>query len=341
VWKESTHNYHNVSGLWANTKYEWKVMAKCSSGWTNWSPVGWFTTHQSGYGGTNCTTPNHSHMSVSNTSHNYARTNCSVNGAEYHWKISQVGYLNWSDHSNSQSHHGWTNLKPNTKYEWHVKVKCNDGHWSSWSPKGSFTTHGSGYGGSACHSPHGDQYTARQESYNLFRMYCYVSAPKYEWAVQRNGYDWVHHTTTSSNMGWGNLAPSTRYNYKVRVTCNDGHHSNWSSAKYFWTGTSGSSARSAPVAGDPVPVDDAEAVRELAAEMTLFPNPASQSVTVEGIVEGQRVMLFNTQGQPVYERTIGSDRERLDLQNLPSGIYQVVLQGDQGILARKKLVVVQ
>ena len=342
VWKESSHNYHNMSSLWANTKYEWKVMAKCSSGWTQWSPVGWFTTHQSGYGGTNCTTPNHSHMTVSQTSHNYAQTNCSVNGTEYHWKISQVGYINWTDYSNSQGKYGWSNLKPNTKYEWQVKVKCNDGHWSSWSPKGWFTTHGSGYGGGgdACYSPSSNQYTAVQETYNLFRMHCYMSAPKYEWAVQRHGYSWVHHTTTASNMGWGNLAANTRYNYKVRVTCNDGNQSNWSSAKYFWTSASGSSARSAPVAGDPVPIDDAVAV-ERESEMTLYPNPASHSVSVEGVMDGERITLLNTQGQPVFDRIMGGDRQRLDLQDLPAGVYQVILHGEQGILARKKLVLVQ
>ncbi|MBX2817489.1 MAG: T9SS type A sorting domain-containing protein [Saprospiraceae bacterium] len=338
-WIHKTSSYGNLgwNSLWSSTKYEYKVKVKCHNGyWTNWSPVGWFTTH--GHGSSSCVSPHSSHISTSNITHNYAKTHCQVSGAEYHWAIRKYGQSDWSHHTSSYNNHGWSSLWSSTKYEYKVKVKCHNGYWTDWSPLGWFTTHSSGYGSSSCQSPSSSQYTAVQETPTLFRMYSYMSAQKYEWAIRREGYDWFHHTTTATHMGWGNLTPNTRYDYKLRVTCNDGHQSNWSASKSFWTGSTGSSARSA--GGDPVPYDYAEAVDQIS-EFTLYPNPAHRDVQVSGILAGQRLMLVNAQGQTILERELTNNKQRIELGDLPSGVYHALLLNAEAVLDNKRLVLTQ
>jgi hypothetical protein len=74
-----------------------------------------------------------------------------------------------------------------------------------------------------------------------------------------------------------------------------------------------------------------------AVHFELFPNPVGRELTLT--VEGariDRVRLFDPQGRVVLDRT-GNMTSKLDVANLPSGLFLLVADTDQGQLVRQML----
>jgi hypothetical protein len=63
-------------------------------------------------------------------------------------------------------------------------------------------------------------------------------------------------------------------------------------------------------------------------EYRIFPNPATNYITVEGIKEGELAQIFNVNGQLVKEFQMQSSSHRLTIDELPSGTYFVKM-GEQ------------
>ena len=339
---QSSYNYHNWTNLKHNSKYEYKVKIKCHNGsWTDWSDIYWFSTHDH-YN--ECSTPGSHHMSVKDLTYNSASTHCGVSGYEYHWMLKEHGSTNWQDHVSSQNHHNWKNLHYNKKYEYKVKVKCHSGKWTGWSGSYYFTTHNhSGYG---CSAPSSSEFKAQQQAYNIFRIYLY--APFTSWTSQIRvfgNYEWSGHTTSANNMGWGNLHPDTKYEYRVKRSCADGSQSDWSIIKTFWTGA-GSEISSGRPSGNVPLVFGTTGSHSNALKMSedntleIFPNPASSQVSIVGIPENSEVVLVDMQGKVVIRKVL-SESDYLDIHTLDNGIYQVMMVDSNGQLQTKRLAVLK
>jgi hypothetical protein len=67
--------------------------------------------------------------------------------------------------------------------------------------------------------------------------------------------------------------------------------------------------------------------------LSLFPNPASEAVTLSGVPQGSQVRVFDGMGRVVVEHTAvnGEGNVRLDVAMLQNGVYTVQVQG-QGTL---------
>jgi hypothetical protein len=69
-------------------------------------------------------------------------------------------------------------------------------------------------------------------------------------------------------------------------------------------------------------------------QLTLYPNPSNGSFTVEGSVQSTEanLTLYNTFGQVVYtaKELVSNNyiNRKIDLQDLPKGVYRLVLQAD-------------
>jgi hypothetical protein len=69
-------------------------------------------------------------------------------------------------------------------------------------------------------------------------------------------------------------------------------------------------------------------------QLTLYPNPSNSSVIIEGSVQAKEVNLsiYNTFGQVVYSanETVSNNyiHRKIDLQDLPKGVYRLVVQSD-------------
>jgi hypothetical protein len=73
--------------------------------------------------------------------------------------------------------------------------------------------------------------------------------------------------------------------------------------------------------------------------VTLFPNPSNGSVTVNttGLTGNIDVKISNLQGKVLFEKSLVSDSETIDLSTLPKGIY-VVLISNNGMSSVDKLI---
>jgi PKD repeat protein len=72
-------------------------------------------------------------------------------------------------------------------------------------------------------------------------------------------------------------------------------------------------------------------------ELTLYPNPASASVTIDNksMMHMQSVSLTNSVGAVVLHQKMNANTENIELGNLAPGIYTVLIQFDKGTAVRK------
>lgn len=127
------------------------------------------------------------------------------------------------------------------------------------------------------------------------------------------------------------LLRDTEYSVYVRSNCSEGSHSDWSPRLTFRTSDVGIAAPD--ING---------------AEVTVYPNPASDMVTIElqhrdeGDVE-YVIEVVDVAGRKVISRRLncaGQCKERLDLEGLDAGSYFVRLSAREGgtVIVRKLVV---
>lgn len=81
-------------------------------------------------------------------------------------------------------------------------------------------------------------------------------------------------------------------------------------------------------AGSPTGIMDSEDV-----QIRIYPNPANNILIIEGIIQEAQITIFDIQGRLVLKREIGG--RVIDIRNLPSGVYSIVLEGNNEIIKRK------
>jgi PKD repeat protein len=62
----------------------------------------------------------------------------------------------------------------------------------------------------------------------------------------------------------------------------------------------------------------------------IYPNPATQSITIEHIASGISIALYNTTGQCVLRTVTSGNKSVIDVSNLSNGIYMIRLTGKDG-----------
>ena len=71
-------------------------------------------------------------------------------------------------------------------------------------------------------------------------------------------------------------------------------------------------------------------------DFACYPNPASQTVTLEGTAAGGQVLLYSSLGQLLLQQTTHATQTVLDVSRLPSGWYQMVLYDEKHHLHRQQ-----
>ncbi len=72
------------------------------------------------------------------------------------------------------------------------------------------------------------------------------------------------------------------------------------------------------------------------AEIKVFPNPTAGSIEVVSEIEG-KVELYNMAGHLLKTTTITTDNNRINLSDIPSGIYQLNLTSKEGKIASERI----
>lgn len=65
-------------------------------------------------------------------------------------------------------------------------------------------------------------------------------------------------------------------------------------------------------------------------QVNIYPNPATQSITIENIASDINIAVYNTTGQCVLQTTTSGNKIVIDVSNLSNGIYIVRLTGKDG-----------
>ncbi len=141
-------NFIVVDSLLPNTTYEWQVRTNCSGGFHSFYANGYhfMTTDLP-----SCSAPDHLTADLINET-----------SATLHWSAvpGALGYKGQIRLPNgayidvgglmTDTFVVVSGLTPNTTYDWHVKTKCSDDHFSNWSSTASFTTTGNGVPNDEC-----------------------------------------------------------------------------------------------------------------------------------------------------------------------------------------------
>jgi hypothetical protein len=71
------------------------------------------------------------------------------------------------------------------------------------------------------------------------------------------------------------------------------------------------------------------------AEVSVFPNPVSETLYIRSGQSIKSVRILNLAGQTVYEAASGTIRDNIDVSRFAQGIYLLVLTGDKGTVIQK------
>jgi hypothetical protein len=72
-------------------------------------------------------------------------------------------------------------------------------------------------------------------------------------------------------------------------------------------------------------------------KIKIYPNPSSDFIIIENAEARSTVRLYNTLGQMLLQTTLSQNQERINIQNLLSGIYIVEFISDDNHIQRTKL----
>jgi hypothetical protein len=73
-------------------------------------------------------------------------------------------------------------------------------------------------------------------------------------------------------------------------------------------------------------------------QIKIFPNPASDKLQVQGVKPGNRIQIFSAAGALVREVKAQSSLEAISLQEVPSGMFMIVVSDNQQVLGRYKAI---
>ena len=122
------------------------------------------------------------------------------------------------------------------------------------------------------------------------------------------------------------LTPNTQYSVRVKAVCEDGSESGW--ATYSFRTLNGP--------GNP---DDSTGIADVyGADIKLFPNPASTTVTLAGIEGNASVVLVDLNGREAGKWNVSDGTLTIDLDGMPRGAYFVRIVGEKSTAIRKLIV---
>lgn len=311
-----TTTSYNLTGLAANTTYNWKVKTDCS----NYSVTSNFTTtNTSGGGGggsTTCAAP--SGLTNSGVTTNSITVQWTpVSGASSYtvqYKLSSSSTWTTAG-SPSTNSYNLTGLNPGTMYNWRVKSNCSTGY----SSVAAFTTSSNsgggsgGGGGSACNAP------TNLANSNITATTARISwssvpgASNYTLQIKiGSGAFFTLGTVPVTSVTISGLSPSTTYQWKVKASC-----SVYSTPKTLVTASY--------IVQPNGPAEAAQiAVSYEDNSLKLAPNPttAQLMLTFNGEINAaSELVITDPSGRIVRRLNLTQEQTMLDVADFPAGIY--------------------
>ncbi|HAS45524.1 MAG TPA: hypothetical protein DCS93_33880, partial [Microscillaceae bacterium] len=67
-------------------------------------------------------------------------------------------------------------------------------------------------------------------------------------------------------------------------------------------------------------------------EVTVYPNPVNNDLHIKGVQAGEKVVILNQLGQPVWNTTLAPGQAILSIRHLPAGVYVLKAENAQQVL---------
>jgi Secretion system C-terminal sorting domain/Fibronectin type III domain len=334
-----------VTGLTCGTNYEWQVRTDCNGigtlTFSPWSVKVNFTT-------LSCTAacPDAVSLSTSNIALYSATANWSLVtpapvGFDIRYRL--VGAANWIQLNNVTSPVQLTGLTCSSNYEWEVRTVCGNSvsndPFSAWSVTQSFSTLTCTF---ACPAPVGLTATNISDTGALIAWVATApGAVTYQFRYRVNGTTaWtpVINNTAASSFQLANLVCATTYQWQVRTVCGAPGAVSYSA----WSGMSNFATAVCPVGVE------ANAVRvALPAkfDVTVYPNPADDMVTVSWSMENASTIRFEMHdmlGRSVYQganiSAAGLNEIEIPTATLKAGWYSVTISDETNTSTKRLLI---
>jgi chitodextrinase len=208
-----------------------------------------------------------------------------------------------------------TGLVYNTEYIVAVRAICGAGNYSDWSAPATFRT-------SSCTGVSNVQVSNETAEGATVTWSGNSAAQAYEVAYGLPGVDQNQCTrqrVTATTYTITGLDDATTYVVYVRSECETGIYSDWSEGVTFTTETVG--------------IDDVDSE-----SISLYPNPASSTVTLTGVEGEATVTVVDMNGRELYKLQTTNYQLTIDVSQLSQGAYFVRITGER-VNAIRKLIV--
>jgi hypothetical protein len=226
-----TSTNYSLTGLAANTAYEWRVKHVCSAvDQTDYVAAVTFSTR--------CNAPTEYSIYVSLITSSSAKFFWYVEnevGTTYEIRYRPVNTSNWSSATNLTSGTGsgsynLTGLVNNTTYEWQIRATCSASDNSAYVSGPNFTTQ--------CQIPDGlSGFNALTVSSAVLTWSPKGEGVQYDLRYRRVGNsDWTMvENLSTNNASLTGLSGGIQYEWQVKTHCSDGQYSDYSSVSRFTT----------------------------------------------------------------------------------------------------------
>ena len=305
-----TANTFTFTGLTAETQYSVGVRAVCAE------------NYYSDWAITTVTTAVHPCAVPTGLN----ATDVTYTGATLTWSEGEEGQSAWQVAINGANFNDTvdvatttytvTGLSNGTDYTFSVRAVCSATNMSPWSAPKPFTT----LDCQPVTNVHADNVTANSA---VVSWTAPQGATNFEIEYGMNGFNQgngiiVAATGTSHTLT--GLSATTVYDVYVRTVCGEGVTSAWSSVVDFTT-------------ADGEGIDDVNS-----AAISLYPNPASSTVTLTGIEGAATVTVVDMNGRETGKWTVVDGTLTIDVTEMAQGAYFVRIVGEQ-VNAIRKLIV--
>jgi len=258
--------------------------------------------------------PRPTELQATMTSETTADVTWSGTASNYNFYYRLRGTTAWTRQNVATNSISLTGLVTDTVYDMYVVALCSATDSSSASVTRQINTH---YGApvTPCHAP--TALTVSDITDNSAVLSWTAGSTETAWRLEVNG-TLVNNVTTNPYTLTG-LTATTAYTVKVKAVCDDTHESEWSNAIMFTTTEVG--------------IDNV-----YGSHITLFPNPASATVTLTGIEGQATVSVVDMNGRVSGEWRVESGKLTIDVSGFAQGAYFVRITGEQNTAIRKLIV---
>jgi len=303
-----------LSGLAANTTYNWQVKTDCSS----FSVTSSFTTSNTGGGGA-CEAPGS--LAASGITSSSAIVSWAVvsGAANYTVQYKTSGASVWLTAGITAGvSYTLTGLAASTSYNWQVKANC-----SSFGAIASFTTGSSG-GGGACNAPVNLNNANITATTAVINWSAVSGASNYTLQIKlaNSSTYFTLGVVTSTQVTISGLQPATSYHWRVKASC-----SGYSISKLL---TTPANLMEPPVDGMP---------QLVVQEAQLYPNPTAGQLTLDYpglLTPGSSISVADATGRIWLQHTLSNAQQVIDVAQLPAGMYMLlVLEAETRVLSKR------